>query len=351
MTDLTATTLVTASAVAQACEAIKAEGNKPSVRTVRARLGGGSPNDIAPLLADWKKGVRVVEAQPIQISKAIHDAIADQIRTEAGAAQKDAAESQAALEADVEELTTAGRAAEALVKTLDAELEGAKGQVQSLIGQIDQLRADGERIKREAAEQIRTTEDRAAAAVAKAEDEASRERKDREATIASLGQANARLEALPRLEGENERLRAELEQARTEAAKQHELSAVATATLEAERKHRQAIEVQLVEATKRADSAAQALVEERVAAQACQARLEAAKREIDTANGAANQARVDAKKAGEDAAGLRGQLSAATDAANQARADAAALRDQLAVAAKKGVEDPKTETPTKKGAK
>lgn len=331
MTDLTATTLVTTSAVAQACEAIKAEGKKPSVRTVRARLGGGSPNDIAPLLADWKKGIRVTEAPPIQINKAIYDAIAEQIRTGADAAQKDATESLAALESDVEELTQAGRIAEARARALDVELEGAKGQVQSLAGQIDQLRTDAEQIKADAAEQIRVTEDRAASAVAKAEDEASRERKDREATIAALGQANARLEALPRLEGENDRLRAELEQVRTDAANQHEAAAVAIATLEAERRHRQAVEAQLVDAIKRADSAAQAVVDERMSVQTCQARLEAAKRELSTANDAANQARAEAKQAGEEAAELRGQL-------------AAAKVESVDV-------DPKPKTPPKKGAK
>lgn len=311
MTDQTTPTLVTTSAVAQACEAIKAEGKKPSVRTVRARLGGGSPNDIAPLLADWKKGIRVTEAPPIQINKAIYDAIAEQIRTEADAAQKDATESLAALESDVEELTQAGRTAEARAKALDTDLEAAKGQVQSLVGQIDQLRTDAEQIKADAAEQIRVTEDRAAAAVAKAEDEASRERKDREATIAALGQANARLEALPRLESENDRLRAELEQVRVDAANQHEVAAVATATLEAERRHRQAIEAQLADAIKRADSAAQAVIDERMSVQTCQARLEAAKRELGTANDATNQARAEAKQAGEEAAELRGQLAAA----------------------------------------
>lgn len=261
MSDQTTTTLVTTSAVAQACEAIKAEGKKPSVRTVRARLGGGSPNDIAPLLADWKKGIRVTEAPPIQINKAIYDAIAEQIRTEADAAQKDATESLAALESDVEELTQAGRTAEARAKALDTELEVAKGQVQSLVGQIDQLRTDAEQIKADAAEQVRVTEDRAAVAVAKAEDEASRERKDREATIAALGQANARLEALPRLEGENDRLRAELEQVRADVAKQHESAAVATATLEAERKHRQTIEAQLADARAEAKKAGEATAE------------------------------------------------------------------------------------------
>ncbi|CAG0963879.1 hypothetical protein RHDC4_00860 [Rhodocyclaceae bacterium] len=213
------TPLVTAAAVAQACESIKNEGKKPSVRSVRARLGGGSPNDIAPLLADWKKGVRVVEAPPIQIDSAIYEAIAAQVRRESELAQRDAAETIAALESDVEELTQAGRSAELRGDNLNRQLESTKGQLQSLAGQIDQLKTDAEQIKADAA-----------AAVAKAEEEATRERKDREATISALGEAHARLEALPRLEEEVKRLHAELAAERSLRADAERQVAAANAT-------------------------------------------------------------------------------------------------------------------------
>lgn len=215
MTTEQSTTLVTASAVTQACEAIKAEGKKPSVRTVRARLGGGSPNDISPLLADWKKGLRVVEAPPIQINKAIHDAIAYQIKSEADAAKKDATELLESLESDVEDLTQAGRAAESRVKVLDAELETAKTQLQTLMGQIDQLKADAEQVKSEAAEQVKSADERAATAITKADEDAERERQAREAAQVLLAKAELRLEALPRLESENERLQNALDAERT----------------------------------------------------------------------------------------------------------------------------------------
>lgn len=249
------TPLVTAAAVAQACVAIKADGKEPSVRSVRAWLGGGSPNDISPLLTDWKKGVRVIEAPPIQINKAIHDAIAEQIRSTADAAQREATESLAALESDVEELTQAGRVAEARAKFLDAELEVAKGQLQTLAGQIDQLKADADQIKTDAAEQIKATDERASAAVKKAEEEASRERKDREATIASLGEANARLEALPRLETEIVRLQNALDaerKMRTDAERQvaateAKADGMAARLADTQEQHRQA-QVQVKEA-------------------------------------------------------------------------------------------------------
>ena len=35
-------------------EALVREGQNPTVMAVRTRLGGGSPNTITPLLAEWK---------------------------------------------------------------------------------------------------------------------------------------------------------------------------------------------------------------------------------------------------------------------------------------------------------
>jgi len=81
----------------------------------------------------------------------------------------------------------------------------------------------------------------------------------RQAARTELAKVLVRLDAMPRIEAENDRLRAGLEQARLEAVKQHEIAAVAAATLEAElkHKHKQSVETQLAEATKRADSAVQ----------------------------------------------------------------------------------------------
>lgn len=136
------------------------------------------------------------------------------------------------------------------------------------------------------------------------------ERQGAEAARTELAKVLVRLDAMPRIEAENDRLRTELEQARLEVAKQHEIAAVATATLDAERKHKQSIETQLAEATKRADSAVQSLSNERVAVQACQARLEAAVRELDSASNAAREAKAESKKARDEAAELRGHLAA-----------------------------------------
>ena len=45
---------VTREQVVEAAEALIAEGVAPTVVAVRTRLGGGSPNTVAPWLAQWK---------------------------------------------------------------------------------------------------------------------------------------------------------------------------------------------------------------------------------------------------------------------------------------------------------
>ena len=45
---------VTREQVFEACDALAREGQNPTIVSVRARLGGGSPNTLVPLLAEWK---------------------------------------------------------------------------------------------------------------------------------------------------------------------------------------------------------------------------------------------------------------------------------------------------------
>jgi len=45
---------VTREQVFETADALVREGQNPTVVAVRTRLGGGSPNTITPLLAEWK---------------------------------------------------------------------------------------------------------------------------------------------------------------------------------------------------------------------------------------------------------------------------------------------------------
>ncbi|MDR3440580.1 DNA-binding protein [Telmatospirillum sp.] len=73
--------LVTSESVASACEAIQAEGERPTVARVTAKLGGGSPNKVLPLLNEWKDAQRQ-GARPAPESSPQTDTGADVVTAE-----------------------------------------------------------------------------------------------------------------------------------------------------------------------------------------------------------------------------------------------------------------------------
>ena len=75
---------VTKETVAAAADALEARGLKVSVRTVRDHLGGGSPNQITPLLAAWREKKPQVAQADIQLDPRIGQLIAEQVRVAAG---------------------------------------------------------------------------------------------------------------------------------------------------------------------------------------------------------------------------------------------------------------------------
>ena len=279
--------LVTYEAVAAACEAITVSGNRPSVRSIIAHLGGGSPNAVLDYQRQWKAGRPVVKASDIQIDPRIGQIIAEQISAAVATSRADIEGQLLEAEQDAEIVSKAGKEAEGLVTTLESELELAKAQIQSQAGQIDHLKIAAEQVKADAAEQVKNAEARSAAAVTKAEEEALRERTAAEVTRIALAKSELRLETMPRIESEIVSVRAELLLSQKQAAEQHEAAAVSTARLELEVAQRKLFEIQLSEAVKQreeADKRAIATVEQlsdaKVSVQASQSRLDAAEQMI-----------------------------------------------------------------------
>ncbi len=207
-------TIVTYETVAKACETLTSEGRRASVRAVIAQLGGGSPNVVLDYQRQWKAGRPVVKAADINVDPRIGLIVAEQIALAVATARADIEAQLADAEQDAETVGKAGREAEERAGTLADELEAAKGQLQALTGQIDQLKGDAEQVKADAVEKVKTAEERASAGIAKAEDEARREREAREAAQVLLAKAELRLEALPRLEAEIDQLKVEIAQER-----------------------------------------------------------------------------------------------------------------------------------------
>jgi chromosome segregation ATPase len=288
--------LVNFEAVAAAAEALQIAGQRPSVRAVIAHLGGGSPNAVLKHLGEWKAGRPVVRIEDTALDARITSAIIDQMQRVAVAAAAAAEERAAGIEDDLQALAEAQQAAEQQIDALTVERDTSCEQTEGLVRQLADAQANAERIQQLAGEQ---------AAALRAE--LAGERKHQEQTAAALVKAEVRLEALPDLHAEIERLRAVLDtegKARVAAEQQ---AAVLAAKLDAAIDRATREESRVEQAEKQAQATARDLVSANAAIQAGQARLESAAREIEDAKKAAAEARAAAKKSGEEAAELRGR--------------------------------------------
>lgn len=215
--------LVTAQSVAAAADGLTAQGSRVTVRAVIGILGGGSPNEVLPLVNEWKAG-RITPAIPdIAIDPAIVQLIAKQIfmaSTESAAA----ADMRAAdMAADSEVIAKAGRAAEELAAQLQVELNSARELIQQQTGQLDERTREIQQVKTDSADQV-----------ALAETRAQRERETAESVRQDLVRANIRVESVPRLEAENMALLDRVRDAEKALAVAKQAEAVATTKQSAE---------------------------------------------------------------------------------------------------------------------
>lgn len=288
---------ITAEQVAAAADAIKASGGKPNARNVRETLGTGSMATVLKFLQQWQGGqVRQSQAIDDTLDPSIARAISNQIAAKVQEATAESTARLADLQAEAEAIIAENERQAAELDTQAAELAAIKEQHAAMAGRVQQLETE----------------------VTRTSFELVAERQAAETARVELAKAELRLEAVPRIEAEIEKVRAELFEVRAQAADFHEVAAVATARLEAEKSQRKDIEDQLSEAvrqreecSKRAMASVDALNSERVSVQACQARLESAARELNAAKEAVANSRAEAKKSSEEAAELRGQLAEA----------------------------------------
>lgn len=271
-------TLVTFEAVAAAAETLQASGQRASVRAVTAALGGGSPNTVLKLLSDWKAGRPVVRIADTEIDSKITEAIKLQMQKVAEGAAATAEEKAAALDEDLQTLSAAQAQAEQQIATLTTELDKSKDQAIELAEQIDNARADADR-----AEQTAVKTESALRL------ELATERQRFEAVSASLARSEVRLEALPGLQSEIERLRTALDVDQQARQKAEQQAAVLTAKLEAaERRATEAdartvkVETINLQLMGKLDAAVQNGVNLNAVIQASHVRLEAAAKEIES---------------------------------------------------------------------
>jgi colicin import membrane protein len=235
---------ITPDRVFAAADALEASGNRVSVRSVRDHLGGGSPNQITPLLASWRARKPSVAAPEIQLDpRIVVQLIAEQVRAAAGEAAVRADER--ANEAE-DTLTLCqqenSELAEQLATTLRA-LDEARAKVEQQAGTISEIREEIERVRSEAEEEVEAADTRA-----------NREREVAETAQHALARAELRLESMPRLEGEVERLRTALDEALSGKQSAEQQAAVAAAKLDAAIQRVSAAEEREREATPAAGS-------------------------------------------------------------------------------------------------
>jgi len=281
---------ITYEQVAKTADEIKAEGKKPTSRAVRELLGSGSMATVLKHLNQWNAGQQTQTNTIFDntLDPALARAIGSHIVAKTQEATSAVTSALADLQAEQNILIAEGERQAAELDLSATSLAALSEQNAALAGRVAQLEADA----------------------AKTTAELVHERLSAEAARVELAKAELRLEAVPRIEKEIEQLRGELLLARTQAAEQHELAAVAVAKFDAAEHSASTALNTLAEAVKRAQQAEQSLSNERVAVHAANARLEAAAREVTSAQESSAKAQAAAKKAGEEAAELRGQIAA-----------------------------------------
>jgi len=139
---------VTREQVFETADALVLEGQNPTILAVRSRLGGGSPNTITPLLAEWRALHETQKAAAIPPPPEPVEAVMRQVW---GTAWKEA---QTKLEGERDALAAARKEMEkertemlAEITRLDAALETARAENQRMLDSLDAERRAHEQAK------------------------------------------------------------------------------------------------------------------------------------------------------------------------------------------------------------
>lgn len=188
--------LVTFEAVARACEALVAEGRAASTRNVRDFLGGGSPNSISPLLKEWKAGRVTVRTKDFEISSSITQAIASEMERVSAIAAKAAEDRAAEVQDDSDLIAEVGLELEAKVQVLEAALAEAQQQIALKVRALEDFQAATQIDEKNREEKISYLTNLC---------DSERERADK--AVQSVAKAEVRLELIPALQADVERLK------------------------------------------------------------------------------------------------------------------------------------------------
>lgn len=255
--------IVSFETVAEAANALVAAGQRASVRAVIAHLGGGSPNAVLKYLREWKAGRPIVRPSDTTLDARITTAIVEQMQRVAVDAAAAAEERATGTEEDLLTLSEAQHGLEQQIASLTTERDTSRERAEALTVQLRELTASAEREHQHAVEQLATLSGDLTNAHTRTEQ-----------TVAQLAKVEVRLEALPELHAEIEKLRASLDTERKARVVAEQNAAVLAVKFETSEKRSAELDT-------RSKAAELAVVE----------------------------AQANAKKAAEEAAELRGKVS------------------------------------------
>lgn len=286
---------ITFEQVTAVADAIAARGDRPTLRGVRAELGSGSMGTLQKHLAAWQGQRRQIVTSTATLPTEIQRVILSEIEREIDAAR-------AALES---ELAATVEARDTLADDNEAQAE----QIEQQIARIDKIEA----ISQQQAGRIAQLE----ADLATAWQATERERGIAEQARQALAKAELRLETLPKVEAEVERLRAALEASQARATDAERLAAVTAEKLagvearltDAQARERQTAE-KLAESEKAAKAAAGQAEEFRYRFMEADTQVRGLEKETKTATARVTAAEQRAGEAERVAAELRGKLGA-----------------------------------------
>ena len=182
-------------------DSIQAEGGRPTLRTVRERLGTGSLGTVSKMIQQWKGSQDRRATTDLALPPALQRALLDFMGTEIAAARAPLETDIADYQSAAGDLATENERQAATIRDQAAQIEAVTSAKAEAEGKATQLTSD----------------------LATARDEITRERQAAEGARIELAKTQLRLEGLPRLESEITALRTDLDrerQGRTQAAQE-----------------------------------------------------------------------------------------------------------------------------------
>lgn len=287
---------ITCEQVAAVADALVGDGQQPTIRAVRERLGTGSPNTIHRCLTNWRAERPAPTPPPApRLPDELQRALAEALERAAARAKADVEARLVETQAELADLAAGGEA-------LEAERDALEEDVVRLTRERDELAGTVKQQNEELAERAREIErERLAAETARVEQAKG------ELRIEALGERLAeQLQAL-------ERLRAELEAEREARRQAEQKAAVLEARLGDCHERIRLAEQRSAQADERARTVEREQQRLTMQIQAQQAALDQTVREVEAAKKAVSEQQERARRAIEEAAELRGQLKSSME--------------------------------------